>query len=149
METELLEEMDHTMLNSGKNTVDKERLEELVRGEKIVKITLCDAVIFNGHAVIQKLASPSTSTTNVTFQEMVARFVAHVLKPIEGMPATGKTDIHITFDRYMQNSKPEENMGRWVLCIISRWRFPFLRIENSSPKPVRTRHKWQNVQQTR
>ena len=69
MENDLLQEMDQTMLNSGKNTVDKERLEELVRGEKIVKITSCDAVVFNGHVVIQKLAPPSSSTTNVTFQE--------------------------------------------------------------------------------
>jgi len=119
METELLQEMDQTMLHSGKNTVDKEKLEELVRGEKIVKRTSCDAVIFNGHVVIQKLAPPSSSTTNVTFQEMAARFVAHVLKPIEGMPATGKTDIHITFPR----------------------------IGNSSSKPVRTRQIWQNITQ--
>jgi len=60
--------MDQTLLNSVKNTADKERLEELLTGEKIVKITLCDAVIFNGHAIIQKLAPPSSSTTNVTFQ---------------------------------------------------------------------------------
>jgi len=127
METELLQEMDQTLLNSVKNTVDKERLEELVTGEKIVKITSCDVV--NGHAVIQKLAPPSSSTTNVTFQEMVARFIAHVLKPLEGMPATGKTDICVTFDRYVQNSKPEENEGRWVSCIISSWRFPFPELE--------------------
>jgi len=45
------------------------KLEELVPGEKIVKITACDAVIFDGHAVIQKLPPPTSSTTNVTFKK--------------------------------------------------------------------------------
>jgi len=87
------------------------KLEELVPGEKIVKITACDAVIFDGHAVIQQLTPPTSSTTNVTFQEMAARFVAHVLKPLEGMPATGKTDIHVTFDRYVDLSAKQQTRG--------------------------------------
>jgi len=42
------------------------KLEELVTGEKIVNITVCGAVIFDGHAVIQKLTPPSKKWRNVS-----------------------------------------------------------------------------------
>jgi len=44
---------------------------------------------------------------------MAASFLAHVLKPLDGMPETSQTDIHITFDRYMESSARQQTRGKW------------------------------------
>lgn len=54
----------------------KHNLEEFVVVDTIVKITACDAAIVDEHAVIQKLAPPSSLTANVTFHETATRFLA-------------------------------------------------------------------------
>ena len=43
---------------------------------------------------------------------MAECFIAHVLKPLERMPSTDKTDIHVTFDRYLESCAKQQTRGK-------------------------------------
>ena len=79
------------------------KLDDLVPGDKISKINVCDAVIFDGHAVIQMLAPPSTSI-KTTFKEMASRFCKYTMQTVQHMEPTDELRIHIIFDNYLEST---------------------------------------------
>ena len=79
------------------------KLEDLLPGDKISKINVCDAVVFDGHAVIQMLAPPSTSI-KTTFKEMASRFCKYTMQTVQHMEPTDELQIHIIFDNYLEST---------------------------------------------
>ena len=77
-----------------------QKLEELVPGEKITSVQIVDAVIFDGHAIVQMLPGPS-GTGLVTFRDMADNFLRHILLVSD---LHGAQQIHIAFDRYDTDS---------------------------------------------
>jgi len=78
-------------------------LEELLPGDKITSLDKhVDAVIYDGHAVIQSLPAPSTTLPQRS-ENMASRFLSHVTHSPQDI-STGVKQIHISFDVYNDNS---------------------------------------------
>ena len=93
---------DGTMVTCKKSDT-MHMLEELVPGDKITSLDKhVDAVIYDGHAIIQSLPAPST-TLPITFKDMVSRFLSHVSHSTQDI-STDVAQIHIAFDVYKENS---------------------------------------------
>ena len=78
------------------------KLEDLLPGEKITSVAEADAIIFDGHAVIQMIGSGASGTRLVTFRDMAENFLRHFLHRCE---IHGRVQqIHSAFDRYDSDS---------------------------------------------
>ena len=78
------------------------KLEDLIPGEKITSINETDAIIFEGHAVIQMLGSPTSKAGMLTFRDMANNFLRYILCKSEVHGTV--QEIHVAFDRYDANT---------------------------------------------
>lgn len=81
------------------------KLEEMIPGDKITAIASCDAMVFDGHAIIQTLLPPSHATVQKpSFKDMAGKFIDHVMYTAKSVPGNDASEMHIVFDRYFENS---------------------------------------------
>jgi hypothetical protein len=74
------------------------KLEELVPGDGIAAVDLCDTIIFDGHAIIQALSTPNI-IVKATFKYMADAFMSHIMSHSKNIAS-----LHVVFDRYLDNS---------------------------------------------
>ena len=93
---------DGTVVSTTKSDT-MHKLEELIPEGKITSLNKhMDAIIFDGHAVIQSLPPPAT-TLPISFKDMAHKFMLHIIhSTVEITPDVSQ--IHIAFDVYRENS---------------------------------------------
>ena len=74
-----------------------QKLEMLLPGDKVISVSGSDTIIFDGHAITQKLHGPSATET-VTFKDMALNFFRHIVH-VSQQHGNIK-QIHVVFDRY-------------------------------------------------
>lgn len=80
------------------------KLEEIVTDEIKRKLEVpVDAVIFDGHAVIQALPPPPCSPLQATFLDVAKGFHSYIKGASKNISTT-VTQVHVVFDRYLENS---------------------------------------------
>lgn len=78
------------------------QLVELIPGDNLTSLNKpVDAVIYDGHAVIQSLPAPSP-TLPITFKDMTSRFLSPRSADFTQDISTDFAQIHMTFDIYME-----------------------------------------------
>ena len=75
-----------------------------------------DAIVLDGHAVIQALAAPSTPL-QIIFQDTVKGFVSRIRSSTKAISTAMVSQVHIAFGRYLQDSiksqiREMRNMGK-------------------------------------
>ena len=91
------------MISSAKSQF-LHRLEDILPGEKITEIGSADAMLFDGHAVIQSLPPPNSAVQKTTFRDMASKFVNHIIHKSVAVAGNDVKQMHIVFDRYEENS---------------------------------------------
>ena len=77
------------------------KLESLLPGDKVISVSGSDCLVFDGHALIQRL--PGLSVTEMmTFSTMASKFLQHIMH-VSGQHGHIK-QIHIVFVRYDKDS---------------------------------------------
>ena len=79
------------------------KLEELLPKPKITKINKADAVIFDAHATIQA-TQPLSKDEKVIFHQMANDFVETLLSKAIKVSSKQDCQVHIVFDKYVDNS---------------------------------------------
>ena len=89
------------------------KLEDLIPGEKITSVNETDAIISDGHAVIQMLGTPTSGTGMLTIRAIANNFLRYVLHRTEVHGTV--QEIHVAFDRYDTNSIKNQTRKKELL----------------------------------
>ena len=77
------------------------KIEKHAKVSKIKSAQNVDAIVFDGHAIIQNLPSSGT------FKDMAVGFISHIPEHSKGIRY-----IHIVFDRYMEYSTKDATRSK-------------------------------------
>ena len=86
---------------SGVKSQFMHKLEDLLPGDKLTSVKGSEAMIFDGHAIIQMLPGPSLKE-KVTFKDMAVNFLDYILHSSAQHGTIHQ--IHVVFDRYDADS---------------------------------------------
>ena len=102
---------DGTMTQSTKSDF-MHKLEETIAGNKMTRLESdVNAIIFDGHAVIQTLA-PKYTALHVTYDNMAEGFMSHIINISKHISPNNYPDIHIAFDKYISGSIKSQTRER-------------------------------------
>ena len=88
---------DEGLISSCNKSDYLHKLEELVPGDGITAVDMCDVIIFDGHAIIQAL--PTSHLPKSTFKDMADAFMNHIMSH-----SINTASLHVIFDRYLEHS---------------------------------------------
>ncbi|CAC5361556.1 unnamed protein product [Mytilus coruscus] len=118
LDTDLMNTQRKSLYDSlPKSTV--KTLTEMKKSEKMTSIDRCNALIYDGHAVIQMLNPPSRTVVPTTFEDMANWFFdtifSHSRHSNNDRPVK---QIHIVFERYLEESIKEQTREKRTAGIL-------------------------------